>query len=280
MTVPDTSSRPPGSAVPAWVAPAGTGELVVAVDTASLDEAMRLRDTLAGSVSFFKVGKELFTAAGPRAVAEFASVGRVFLDLKFHDIPATVAGAVRASAGVRSPPRGCARLRGAADDRGGRRGRPNLSGGATAPWRDSSHPFRCGERCGGVPSGIDRGSGFESFPAGPGLRSGRRGRVPQPRRKNSGHISATTSCCSSRESGPAGRLSLMISAEWPLPGRRRAGARTTSLSAAPLRDIATLAKRRFASSTRPADSREILFKDPRSRGPMHLPSLTSRRGFR
>lgn len=90
-------TAPLSPAVPAWAAPSGAGELVVAADTASLDQALRLRDSLAGAVSFFKVGKELFTAAGPRAVAELASVGRVFLDLKFHDIPATVAGAVRAS---------------------------------------------------------------------------------------------------------------------------------------------------------------------------------------
>ena len=92
------TAKAPRSAIPAWAAAAGAGELVAAVDTASLDEALRLRDVLAGAVSFFKVGKELFTAAGPRAVTEFASVGRVFLDLKFHDIPATVAGAVKASA--------------------------------------------------------------------------------------------------------------------------------------------------------------------------------------
>lgn len=98
MTVP--TSGPRSGSRPAWVAPSGSGELVVAVDTASLDEALRLRDALAGAAKFFKVGKELFTAAGPRAVREFASVGRVFLDLKFHDIPATVAGAVRASAAL------------------------------------------------------------------------------------------------------------------------------------------------------------------------------------
>jgi len=80
------------------VAGPGAGELVVAVDTPSLDQALRLRDALAGAASFYKVGKELFTAVGPRAVSEFASVGRVFLDLKFHDIPATVAGAVSAAA--------------------------------------------------------------------------------------------------------------------------------------------------------------------------------------
>ncbi len=83
---------------PSWVARPGKPDLVVAVDTATLDEALHLRDRLAGVVPFFKIGKELFTSAGPRAVTEFASVGRVFLDLKFHDIPATVAGAVRAAA--------------------------------------------------------------------------------------------------------------------------------------------------------------------------------------
>lgn len=97
MTMPPAGSGPAPPPHPDWVAGSGAGELVVAVDTPSLDAALRLRDTLAGAASFYKVGKELFTAAGPRAVTEFCSVGRVFLDLKFHDIPATVAGAVRAS---------------------------------------------------------------------------------------------------------------------------------------------------------------------------------------
>ena len=100
MTMPLAGSGPAPPTHPDWVAEPGAGELVVAVDTPSLDEALRLRDTLAGAASFYKVGKELFTAAGPRAVSEFSSVGRVFLDLKFHDIPATVAGAVRASASL------------------------------------------------------------------------------------------------------------------------------------------------------------------------------------
>jgi orotidine-5'-phosphate decarboxylase len=97
MTVSAGGAGSPPPPAPAWVAPPGAGELVVAVDTPSLDQALRLRDSLAGAVSFYKVGKELFTAAGPRAVTELAAAGRVFLDLKFHDIPATVAGAVRAS---------------------------------------------------------------------------------------------------------------------------------------------------------------------------------------
>ena len=87
-------------ALPTWVAPAGRGELVVAVDTGSLDQALRLRDRLAGAVSFFKIGKELFTAAGPRTVSEFSAVGKVFLDLKYHDIPTTVSGAVRSAAAL------------------------------------------------------------------------------------------------------------------------------------------------------------------------------------
>ncbi len=84
--------------IPDWLPRPGTPDLVAAVDVPSLDDALRLRDQLAGVVPCFKIGKELFTAAGPRAVAEFADAGRVFLDLKFHDIPATVAGAVRAAA--------------------------------------------------------------------------------------------------------------------------------------------------------------------------------------
>lgn len=100
MTMRSAGSGSAAPGHPGWVAGPGAGELVVAVDTPSLDEALRLRDALAGAASFYKVGKELFTAAGPRAVSEFSSVGRVFLDLKWHDIPATVAGAVRASASL------------------------------------------------------------------------------------------------------------------------------------------------------------------------------------
>lgn len=57
--------------------------------------ARRLR----GCVCFFKIGKELFTAEGPRAVRAIARTGAgIFLDLKFHDIPNTVAGAVAVAA--------------------------------------------------------------------------------------------------------------------------------------------------------------------------------------
>lgn len=73
--------------------------LIVALDVDKIEDAVRLVRTMAPlGVTHFKVGLNLFTRAGPAAVeAVHQAGGRVFLDLKFHDIPNTVAGAVQAA---------------------------------------------------------------------------------------------------------------------------------------------------------------------------------------
>ncbi len=75
-----------------------TDRIFVALDTTETARAVGLARDLVGKVGGAKVGKEYFTANGPDGVRAVASVGMpVFIDLKWHDIPNTVAGAVRAS---------------------------------------------------------------------------------------------------------------------------------------------------------------------------------------
>jgi orotidine-5'-phosphate decarboxylase len=73
--------------------------IIVALDVATEKEALNLVAQLRGDISFFKVGLQLYTAAGPEIVRKILVEGaKVFLDLKLHDIPNTVARAVESAA--------------------------------------------------------------------------------------------------------------------------------------------------------------------------------------
>lgn len=76
-------------------------ELIVALDVDDLDTARRLVAAGGASVGWYKVGSQLFTRCGAAAIQMLQTAGkRVFLDLKYHDIPNTVAEAVAAAAGL------------------------------------------------------------------------------------------------------------------------------------------------------------------------------------
>src|SRR5271170_3359875 len=72
--------------------------IIAALDVPTADAALELAQKIAPVVGGFKIGSELFTAAGPDIVRRIRATGAaVFLDLKFHDIPNTVAKAVTAA---------------------------------------------------------------------------------------------------------------------------------------------------------------------------------------
>jgi orotidine-5'-phosphate decarboxylase len=106
MPIPERHNPTFGS--PAATAPVKTdpmeearSRLIVALDVPDAAAAIRLVNQLEPSCHWFKVGLELFVAAGPAVLEPIVARGhQVFLDLKFHDIPNTVAGAVRSAAAL------------------------------------------------------------------------------------------------------------------------------------------------------------------------------------
>jgi orotidine-5'-phosphate decarboxylase len=79
--------------------PKSQDRLIVALDVSSAAAAQKIVSALGDSVHLYKVGMQLYTAEGPQIVRDLINSGRrVFLDLKYHDIPNTVASAVREAA--------------------------------------------------------------------------------------------------------------------------------------------------------------------------------------
>lgn len=94
-------------------------QLIVALDVDTFEKARELIDSLSPVVDFFKVGSQLFTACGPAAVRFIlAREKKVFLDLKYHDIPNTVANAVKAAVSLGVPISAGENLKTSKDQRG------------------------------------------------------------------------------------------------------------------------------------------------------------------
>ena len=78
-----------------------SNHVIVALDVPQMSLAQTVAEAVSPHVAGVKIGKQLFTAEGPEAVRTMQRLGvRVFLDLKFHDIPNTVAGAVSSASGL------------------------------------------------------------------------------------------------------------------------------------------------------------------------------------
>jgi orotidine-5'-phosphate decarboxylase len=96
-----SDKKPENTGPMAWDRREPLDRLIVALDFPSADAAMELVERLEGSCRWFKVGMELYYSAGNSVIERLRERGfKVFLDLKLHDIPNTVAGAVRAVASV------------------------------------------------------------------------------------------------------------------------------------------------------------------------------------
>ncbi len=79
-------------------------QLIVALDVETFEQTRKLVGQLEGVVKIFKIGPQLFTAHGPLVVRYLQAKGKkVFLDLKFHDIPHTVASAVKSAVRLSVP---------------------------------------------------------------------------------------------------------------------------------------------------------------------------------
>src|ERR1700761_2765696 len=93
------TTMPPTSPAPSAPAQAAKDRLIVALDFPDAAASLRCVDQFAASVSWFKVGLELFLASGDSVVRELKQRGHsIFLDLKLHDIPNTVSSAIRSLA--------------------------------------------------------------------------------------------------------------------------------------------------------------------------------------
>jgi orotidine-5'-phosphate decarboxylase len=116
------------------------------LDYDRLQPALAVARRVRGAAGLFKVGSQLFTAEGPRAVQKLAGLGlQIFLDLKFHDIPNTVAGAVRAAADLPEvglltlhASGGSAMMSAAREALAGRKARPALLGVTVLTSLDSA----------------------------------------------------------------------------------------------------------------------------------------------
>lgn len=75
-----------------------SNKVIVALDVETAPQAVAMAKTIAPVFPFFKIGIKLFTQAGPSLVRDVLEYGKVFLDLKFHDIPSVVADAVQQAA--------------------------------------------------------------------------------------------------------------------------------------------------------------------------------------